>query len=300
MTSLQTSASPLRYWILAARPKTLTAALVPILTTTAFLAARQFEIDWLIAAVTLLCALSIQVATNFFNDVIDFKKGADTEERLGPLRVTQSGKIKMQHLEKAAFFILLVAFALGIFLVFKGGWPIVLIGVLSLFFAYGYTGGPFPLAYLGLGDLFVILFFGVVAVAGYGYLQTTTMQTGFLVLGLQIGFYCTVLIAINNFRDMFSDSRVGKKTLPVRFGKTFARYEIAFLILAPVAMNIYWVFSGFWPVAVCTAFLWPLSFNLIKAVFAIEPSQELNRLLGKSALLHFGFGALASLGFFLC
>jgi 1,4-dihydroxy-2-naphthoate octaprenyltransferase len=289
-----------KYWILASRPKTLTAAIVPILSTTTLLWAQDFNLDWWLALVTLMCTLCIQVATNFFNDAIDFKKGADSEERLGPLRVTQSGKIKIQHVERAAYGTLLVALLLGIYLVFQGGWPIVLIGLLSIFFAYGYTGGPFPLAYLGLGDVFVILFFGVIAVCGYGYLQTKIWQTEFVVLGLQIGFFCTVLIAINNFRDMITDAKVSKKTLPVRFGKQFARFEIAFLILLPFILNVFWFTQGYEPVAVMTLLLFPLGIHIIKEVFRTEPSAELNRLLGKSALLHLGFGVLASVGFILC
>jgi 1,4-dihydroxy-2-naphthoate octaprenyltransferase len=244
--------------------------------------------------------LFIQIATNLFNDAIDFKKGADTPDRIGPTRVTAAGLIPIQYVWFAAGLFLLMAFVLGSWLVAQGGWTILVIGMISLFLAYSYTGGPFPLAYLGLGDLFVILFFGVIAVMGYGFLQLKQFTTELFVLGLQVGLLCAVLIAVNNLRDVETDKVVGKKTIPVRFGKQVARYEIAGLIIAPLLLNFYWWGRGLSMVPLMTLMVLPLAGFIIHFVFTNEPSKAFNGLLAKSALLHLSFGVLASVGFLLC
>jgi 1,4-dihydroxy-2-naphthoate octaprenyltransferase len=289
-----------KYWILAFRPKTLTAAVVPIVAASAFLYSQYQMFDVRIFVVTLLCALFIQIATNLFNDAIDFKKGADTADRIGPTRVTAAGLIPIQYVWFAAGLFLLLAFVLGSWLVAQGGWTILVIGMISLFLAYSYTGGPFPLAYLGLGDLFVILFFGVIAVMGYGFLQLKQFTTELFVLGLQVGLLCAVLIAVNNLRDVDTDKLVGKKTIPVRFGKQVARYEIAGLIIAPLLLNFYWWGRGLSMVPLMTLMVLPLAGFIIHFVFTNEPSKAFNGLLAKSALLHLSFGVLASVGFLLC
>ena len=196
----------------------------------------------------------------------------------------------------AGFFFIL-AIACGIPLVMKGGWPILLIGFISVLLGYAYTGGPFPLAYLGLGDLFVIFFFGIIAVCGLTYLHMEEVSAEAVVLGLQVGFHCTVLIAINNLRDIEGDSRVHKKTMPVRFGKTFARYEIAFLCLAPFVLQLYWFQKEFFLTALLGFISLPLAIHLIKLIFFNEPSPAYNQYLGKAAGLHLLFGILLSVGF---
>lgn len=289
--------NPVKAWLLASRPKTLTAAVVPIVVGTSLLKVLGQPVQIWISVLALLSSLFIQIGTNFVNDVLDFRKGADTETRLGPTRVTASGIFSQKTVAWASAFCFLMALICGVPLALHGGMPIVMIGLVSIFFGYGYTGGPFPLAYLGLGDLFVILFFGLVAVTGLVFLQTGAWPIEAIVAGLQIGFHCTILIAINNLRDVNQDVLVGKKTLPVRFGKKFARYEIAFLALAPFVLQAFWLGRLNW-ISVLLPFLsLPLALKIIKLVFQTEPSRVYNDFLGKSAGLHMMFGLLLSAGF---
>jgi 1,4-dihydroxy-2-naphthoate octaprenyltransferase len=290
----------MKQWILAFRPKTLTAAVVPIIGATALVIYEGHPVEYWIPALALVISLLIQIATNLINDAVDFEKGADTEARIGPVRVTQAGLISSRRVYQGAFVCFGIALILGIPLVLVGGWPIVLIGVASLIAGYSYTGGPFPLAYRGLGDLFVILFFGIVATSGLYYLLTGLWDVSAIVLGAQIGFHCAVLIAINNLRDVNGDRLVGKRTLPVRFGTAFARFEIAILLLTPYLLNFYWL-SRDATYAFALGFLTlPLVFFLIHRVFTTPPSPAYNRYLGQSALVHLVFGVLTSVGLVLC
>jgi 1,4-dihydroxy-2-naphthoate octaprenyltransferase len=287
----------LKSWILASRPKTLTAALVPVVIGSALAQAETGVMDGMVIVLTLLASLFIQIGTNFVNDAMDFKKGADTEKRIGPQRVTQAGIFKAHQVLWMASFFFALAILCGIPLAIKGGVPILVIGLVSVLMGYGYTTGPFPLAYRGLGDLFVILFFGVIAVGGVYFLHTETLTFSALVAGLQVGFHCTVLIAINNLRDWEGDRLVNKKTLPLRFGKVFARREIAFLCLSPFVLGIFWIFKG-WIAAFGLPLLWvPLAIRITKLVFQTEPSPAYNHFLGKAAALHLFFGLFLSAGF---
>ncbi len=289
----------MKIWIQAFRPKTLTAAVVPVLVGTALARAEtgQFEL-WILGAV-LAASLLIQIATNLFNDAIDFDKGADTSERTGPVRATASGLLSRRQVYTAAALCCGVAFALGVPLVLQGGWPIVIIGLVSLFLAYGYTGGPWPLAYLGLGDLFVILFFGVIAVAGTHYLHTGTWSELALVAGLQVGFHATTLIAINNLRDAPQDVKAGKRTLAVRFGPRFVRWEIAILAYAPFLMGVAYGSSGFRWAGMMPLIAVPLAGRLVRAVFSTAPGPLLNPILARAAALHLVAGLALAAGLFL-
>lgn len=289
----------LKFWLLALRPKTLTAALVPIMVGTAFLHAFGYPLEWWISLNALAASLFIQFGTNLVNDAMDFKKGADTEKRLGPQRVTQTGVFSYKSVMMVASLFFLVAVAFGVPLVMHGGTPILLIGLCSVLFGYLYTAGPYPLAYVGLGDLFVILFFGLVAVGGLVFLQLASVPQESLVLGLQVGFLAAVLIAINNLRDIEGDKLAHKKTLPVRFGKTFARYEIAFLSLLPFVGNILWFQKGKLWAALLPFLVLPLAFKLIRRIFQTEPSAIYNQYLAQAAGLHLFFGLLISIGFIL-
>ena len=252
--------------------------------------------QWWVSLCALGGALSIQVATNLLNDAIDFKKGADTHERVGPKRVTQSGLLSGQRVMLLGFLFLFIACAFGLPLVLRGGLPIVLLGLVSLFLAYGYTGGPFPLAYLGLGDLFVVLFFGLFAVGGTFYIHSLSLSGAALVAGLQVGFLSTILIAINNLRDSETDKKVSKKTLAVRFGDRFVQMEICFLIAAAYALNAYYAYfyNNF---SVFITFLTlPLSLYLVKKVLKLHRKDELNKALALAAALQVSFGALLAIG----
>ena len=285
----------MKNWILAIRPKTLTASVAPILAATVLAFKLGYAVDFWTVGWCFVAAICIQIATNLINDAIDFDKGADTSERIGPTRVTASGIISRKMVMRWAGLMLLIALVCGIPLVVKGGWPIFSIGVLSLFLAYSYTGGPFPLAYLGLGDIFVILFFGVIAVGGVFFLLTGSYSTPALVLGLQIGLLSTVLIAINNLRDVNQDRLANKKTLAVRFGVQFARFEILGLLLGAFLLQFYWLKLG-WLLAALPLFLIPLAAHIGLQIFKNDPSPIYNKFLGLSAILHLAFGMIFSLG----
>lgn len=267
-------------WVLAARPKTLSAAVVPVLIG-ASLAGR---IVWWVFACALFGAVLIQIATNFINDALDFKKGADTGERLGPLRVTAAGLLNADVVLRAAYVCLFLAALCGIPLIIRGGWPLLAIGLTSIAAAYLYTGGPYPLAYHGLGELFVILFFGFAAVCGTFYVLTLTITLDALVAGFAAGALACVLLAINNLRDLPTDARSNKKTMAVRFGPAFARAEVEFFALAPLVCA-----------AILRVWLPLLAFPLAVFVIGLVHFSEgaaLNRGLAAAGALQWAFGIL--------
>ncbi|MFN7455079.1 MAG: 1,4-dihydroxy-2-naphthoate polyprenyltransferase [Pseudobdellovibrionaceae bacterium] len=286
----------IKMWILAFRPKTLTAALVPIFGASALTYSETGSWVWQWSLLALLASFLIQIGTNLVNDAVDFMKGADTSERIGPQRVTQSGIFSAKEVLMMASLLFALAILCGIPLVLEGGWPILVVGVISVALGYGYTAGPYPLAYKGLGDLFVILFFGLIAVSGLYYIQTRTVSLESVILGLQIGLHATVLIAINNLRDREGDRKVNKMTLAARFGLSFGRYEIACLTLLPFALCVFWGFqSEFWAFLLPWAAL-PLALKIVKLVFKTMPGPEYNQYLGMAAGLHLIFGLLLSVG----
>ena len=282
----------IKHWILAARPKTLSAAVVPVMLGLA-LAPRPIHVG--LAACTLLGALLIQIATNFINDALDFKKGADTTERLGPVRVTQAGLISAEGVMRAAYVCFGLAALCGIPLIMRGGWPLLAIGVASIVCAYIYTGGPYPLAYNGLGELFVMVFFGFVAVIGTYYVEALTVVRAAIVAGYIAGALATVLLVINNLRDVESDRTSNKKTMVVRLGEDFARLEIAFFALTPFIAQLFipdtrnrsWLLL---PLA--SAFLALALITRVKT----SHGRELNRCLAMAGALQWSFGILFVIG----
>ena len=282
--------------LLTARPKTLAAAVVPVMVATALARAEGFEVAWWISICALLSAVMIQVGTNFVNDALDFVKGADTETRLGEARAAQSGWFSHRFVLAGGFACFAVALVLGIPLAWVGGWPIVGIGLVSLALGYAYTGGPYPLAYVGLGDLFVILFFGVVAVGGVFYLQTHTLPTPALVAGLQVGLLATVLIAINNLRDLEQDRLVHKRTLAVRLGARFAKFEIPVLLAVAFALNAYWFNAGHPHAAIYSSCAIIPAVPVVAAVMTRPAGRAFNGLLARAAGVHVLFGVALSYG----
>jgi 1,4-dihydroxy-2-naphthoate octaprenyltransferase len=291
--------SSVKYWIEAARPKTLTAALVPIWVATALAAGLGFKIQIWISVLALLSSFFIQIGTNLVNDYYDFKKGADKSDRLGPRRVTQSGLISEKAVKIGAFASFAIAVAFAVPLVWQGGWVIVTIGVASLLAGYAYTGGPFPLAYRGMGEVFVLIFFGLVAVGGLFFLQTGRFDKLSLIAGAQVGLLATVLIAVNNLRDISGDKRAGKRTVAVRLGMQGARIEIALLCLLPFLIGVYWTFEQLRWATIIPMVALPIARSLSRKVSTTEPSAEYNRFLGQAALLHLVFGALLGGAFFI-
>ena len=219
-----------RVWIPASRPKTLPAAVAPVLMGTA-IAAGSGTLHGPSALAALLGAILIQIGTNYANDYFDFVKGTDTDERIGPQRATAAGLVAPQTMRRAFLLVFGLAVAIGAYLVWRAGWPIVWIGLASVACGILYTGGPKPLAYVGLGDLFVIVFFGPVATAGTHYVQALTFSPAAAVAGLGPGLLATALLTVNNLRDIEGDRTAGKRTLAVRFGSRFAQVEFAACLL---------------------------------------------------------------------
>lgn len=285
-------------WILAARPRTLGAAVIPVAAGAA-LAFSTGSLNATVTSLALLCAVLIQIATNYFNDALDHTKGADTAERLGPTRATNSGLLTPRCMMLGGGICLFVAALLSIPLLLHGGWPIFALGALSLLLAYAYTGGPFPLAYLGLGEIFVVLFFGIAAVAGTFYLNALTFTLATLLAGLQIGLHASVLLAVNNLRDLTGDRAAGKHTLAARWGLRFAQCETAVLVLAPFALGLAWLPLGYFWAFFLPLITLPHAWSLACACRAATPDRRVNQLLAQAAALHGIFGLLLVLGFLL-
>lgn len=222
-------------WILAARPKTLGAAIAPVLLAGA-LAANHGVFDALPWALALSCALLIQIGTNFANDYFDHRKGADTPARIGFKRATSSGWITPQAMWRATVLTMAAAFVLGLTLVWHAGWPILLIGALSILFGFLYTGGPFPLGYNGLGDVFVFLFFGLAAVMGTYYVMALRWSAESFWVALAVGALAVNLLVVNNLRDVETDRKAGKRTLGVLFGETVLKVEYSLMVLLAYAI----------------------------------------------------------------
>lgn len=287
--------NPVQVWCLAARPKTLTAAVVPVLVAVALAHNEGFNLRASLFLCALLSAVCIQIGTNFVNDAIDFKRGTDTADRLGPLRVTQAGLLRADQVLRGAWICFALAALLGVQLVLAGGWPILLLGLASLGAAYAYTGGPYPLAYLGLGDVFVVLFFGLGAVGGTYYLQTHTLSVSAVVASLAMGFLATVLLAVNNLRDREGDALTHKRTLAVRFGRGFALAEITLLSLLPFVASLFWWQQGKVRAAVLPLLALPLALRLIARV-QVYQGKALNTCLAQTAQLHMLYGVLLAAG----
>jgi len=272
-------------WILAARPKTLPAAIVPVWVGCLLVWDKLESLDWILATCTLFGALFIQIATNFFNDAIDARKGADTEQRLGPIRATASGRLSSRAVMTSGCICLLLAAMCGAVLWQAAGWPILLIGLVSFFFAYGYTGGPLPLAYLGLGEIFVIIFFGFVAVMGTVYVQTGEWLSEAMLAGAQVGLLSAVLISINNLRDRDEDKLSHKRTLAVKLGLAGGRQLIVWeVVLAGMLAQMwtsfdqpFWILTG---LPMCT-----LGIFIVGKILTVKPSVYYNKLLALSALM---------------
>lgn len=285
-------ASTLKACLLAARPKTLPAAVVPVWVGCVLAWHLTGCFDPWLAGCTLGGAIAIQIATNFFNDAIDSTKGADTARRLGPTRVTASGLLSPRAVSGWALGFLGLAVMFGSVLYRARGWPIVAIGVPSLFLAYGYTGGPFPLAYRGLGEVFVILFFGFIAVTGTVFIQTATWPPAALLLGLQIGLLSAVLISINNLRDRAEDATTGKRTLAVRFGHAAAVAVIAMELLLAAGAGGAWIALGQRALAAAGLPVILLGWRIFHGVRTQPPGPAYNRLLALGGVLLLLFAAV--------
>jgi len=277
----------LQAWLLAIRPKTLPAGAVPVLLGSA-LAAVDGYFAPLPAVVALICALGIQVATNFINEIYDFRKGADTADRLGPTRTVAAGIITEQRMIRVSALLVGTVFLLGLYLVATAGWQILLIGILSLLFAWAYTGGPYPIAYSGLGDLFVFLFFGLVAVGGTYYVQAHTLSPSVLFAAVAPGAFSVNILLVNNIRDIATDRTVGKMTLPARIGAVWARRLYVALTIVAFLVPVALFLKGYSPFVLLSLLAAPLAVGMIRQLYASE-GRALNNVLagtGKVMTIH--------------
>jgi 1,4-dihydroxy-2-naphthoate octaprenyltransferase len=289
------SPAKLQSWILASRPKTLLASVVPVVTGTA-LAISEKKFVLLYSIIALLCSILIQIGTNYVNDLYDFLKGADNEKRKGPERVLASGWITVTEMKIASVLVFLTSFILGLYLVYVSGTVVLIIGVLSIIAGIAYTAGPFPLAYNGLGDIFVFLFFGLVGTMGTYYVQAHNFSVLSFIASLPVGALITNILVVNNYRDIEEDRSANKYTLAVILGKRFTKVEyISFILisfLVPIILFFgfnfhYWIFLPYLSI--------PIAINLVRMLFQSD-GKELNKTLELTARFSALFGLLFSIG----
>ena len=291
----QKAPTKIQSWILAGRPKTLPAAVAPVLVGTG-LAINRGKFILINALVALLCSLLIQIGTNYVNDLYDFLKGADNEKRKGPLRVLASGLITVKEMKTGSFLIFFLAFLLGLYLVYDAGIFVLIIGILSIAAGVAYTAGPFPLAYNGLGDLFVFMFFGIVGTTGTYYVQAKDFSDLALLSSIPVGALITNILVVNNYRDIEEDRAAGKKTLAVILGRTFARFQFIILIAASfIIPAVLYLFYSFHIWIFLPYLTLPLAYKLINMLFVLEGLQ-LNKTLELTAKLSVLFGLLFAAG----
>ncbi len=285
----------LRAWLLATRPATLTVGLIPVVIGTA-VAHTMHAMRLLPALAALFGAVFIQIGTNLANDVFDYEKGADTEERLGPLRVTQAGLIAPHNVRLGMYISFALATVMGIYLTWVAGPYVLLIGVLSIASGIAYTGGPYPLGYNGLGDLFVFVFFGLVAVCGTVFVEAGRLCALAFYAALPVGALATAVLVVNNLRDGSTDVKAGKRTLVVRFGRSFGVAEYWVLLATAFVIPLYLCMSGqLGRAALLPLLSLPLAVPLGRSVLR-DRGAPLNRTLAGTARLLLVHGLLFALG----
>lgn len=282
----------------SSRPATLTASIAPILV--AYFMAQKFQPDTIkdiYLLPILVVAICIQIATNLFNDYLDFVKGGDKEDRLGPTRVTAAGILSAQIVKRFAIGFCVMAFVVGIPLVMRGGPWFLVLGLGCIALTYLYTGTRFSLAYTGMADLFVIVFFGCVAVGATYYLLTLHLNIWTILVGLQLGALCNVLLLVNNLRDENQDRNHNKKTLIVRFGRAFGLSEYLFLILFAFGSLLFWSFiSKPWVLFLLQIPYLMVSLYLWNWVRRHPPSTAYNKVLKYSSMIYLGFSLMCCFG----
>jgi 1,4-dihydroxy-2-naphthoate octaprenyltransferase len=255
---------------------------------------------FLAGAAVLVAALLIQIGTNLANDYFDFRKGSDGVDRLGPVRVTQAGLIAPEAVLRGALITLGAAAIVGVYLVYLGGLPILLIGLLSLFCAVAYTGGPYPIAYHGLGEVFTLLFFGFIAVAGTYWIHMRALSWDLLIAGGGVGTIITAILVVNNLRDIETDARAGKRTLAVRLGRRGTQMEyLGLCLVAALAPIVGWLAFGWSPWTLLALAGMGRLARPIVTVLSFHDPRELNPALGQTARAVTWYSGLLALGFVL-
>jgi len=285
----------LNHWLLAIRPRTLPAALSPVLVGTA-LAYNHENFMLLPACAALIGALLLQIGSNLANDYFDFLKGADTPERRGPQRAAASGLISLHDLQIGMCIVFGAALLIGFYLLAVGGWPIVAIGISSILAAIAYTGGPFPFGYHGLGELFVFIFFGLVAVCGTYYVQTLTLTGMAILVAIPVGLLITAILVVNNLRDIETDEQASKRTLAVMIGPGATRVEYLLLVALAyiVALLVAWYSKAYWLLLPYLTI--PLGIRLIRTIYQATDGPTFNNALASTAQLALFYSLLLTIG----
>ncbi len=294
-----TQKANLKIWWMAVRPKTLMAAISPVFIATA-MAFGDGVYHLPTAILCLVGAISIQIGTNLANDYFDFKNGADTEDRVGPTRVTQAGLISPGVVKWSFIFVFAITMLICALLVTRGGWPVIVLGVIAILSGIFYTAGSKPLGYIGLGDIFVFVFFGPVAVGYTYYLQSFEMNIAVILAGIAPGLISVAILAINNLRDYDTDQKSNKRTMVVRFGKIFGYYEYLFsIILAALMPTLIYLLIDDHKYILLSSLLIILSVPTFLQLLRIEDMRQLNPLLGKTGKLLMIYSVLFSIGWIL-
>jgi 1,4-dihydroxy-2-naphthoate octaprenyltransferase len=285
-----------RVWLIAARPKTLWAGIAPVVMGSA-MALDAGKFHWPSALCAMLGALLIQIGTNFANDYADHIKGADTAGRLGPLRVTQAGLVSPATVKWAAIIVFALACVPGLYLVLRAGWVFVPIGLVSIACGALYTAGPMPLGYMGLGDVFVLVFFGPVAVAGTYYVQAFSIEPPVVLAGVAAGLFSVAILTVNNLRDVEQDRVAGKRTLPVRFGRTFARIEyLSSIAIGAGVIPVYLAIGEKKPYILLCLTVLIVSAPTLRTVFTRTDGPSLNGALASTGKWLLLFSIIFSIG----
>jgi len=297
--SAATDAHPVRVWVWAARPKTLGAAVAPVLAGTG-MAVEAGAWHVLSATLALIGAVLIQVGVNYHNDYADYVQGADTEDRVGPLRVTQAGLVAPETMRRATIFVFGLAVVSGLYLIVRGGWPILVVGLASIGAAVWYTAGRYSLAALGLADLFVFVFFGPVAVGGTYYVQALSLPVEVLVAGAGPGLLSIAILLVNNVRDVAEDRAAGKRTLVVRFGRRFGIAAYGACVIGALVLSAVLAVGPFGaelhPWAAAPLALLPLAIRPIRTMATTTDPERLNPLLGATGRILLLWAILFAIG----
>lgn len=289
----------LQAWAIAARLRTLPIPTIQVLTGTALAYSVKNSIDWALLLYTLFVGIFVTMGTNLINDVIDYDKGEEDSKRVGFLKVISAGIISRRNVWLAGMTCFALTLFFGFLLALHTSLVIFFIVLFSVICGYCYTGGPYPISYLGLSEIFIFIFYGFVCVCASYYVQTGHVSLQAVLCALQMGLLAILPNALNNFRDMHEDAENKKYTLAVRFGKDFARWEIALLTYTPFVIGIAWMFLGYPEAAIFPLFLIPIAFLFVRSVWTTDAGPLFNRLFGMSVLVHFLFGACLIIGFFL-
>jgi 1,4-dihydroxy-2-naphthoate octaprenyltransferase len=289
----------IRHWLAAIRPRTLPVAVVPVLVGSVLAWHDAGALSLPVVLATALAAVLIQAATNLHNDVADYERGADDpRSRLGPPRATAEGWLTPGSVRIGAALLFSAAAVVGTWLVAVGGWPILLVGIASIVSGWAYSGGPLPIAYTRLGEPFVWLFFGVIAVSGSYYLQAAQLTLVALAAGAVLGLPAAAVLVVNNYRDLEHDRRAGRRTFAVSFGRPASRGYYALLMLLPFACLPLFALAGTsgWLLAYAAL---PWALLLVRRFVRGTPGQTFNVLLGDTARFQLAFGVLVSAGLLL-